>query len=193
MATARGCGKPDGSTKSIMIAGVIEAKEERDVTTCDIANAFIQASLLKKDPVEDRVVMKITGVLVNMLVNINRELYRPAVVLENQKKVLYVEVLKAIYSMLKAALLWYKTFRKDLEDIGFIFNPYDPCVANKKVQGSQQTILFHVDDLKLSHKMKSVNDQFEKWLNEKYGKHGKVTATCGKVHNYLGMELDLQK
>jgi hypothetical protein len=65
------------------------------------------------------------------------------------------------------------TFRKDLEDVGFIFNPYGPCVANKKFQGSQQTILFYVDDLKLSHKMKSVNDQFEKWLNGKYGKHRK--------------------
>jgi hypothetical protein len=75
-------------------------------------------------------------------------------VLENRKKVLYVEVLKAIYGMLEAVLLWYKTFRKDLEDIGFIFNPYDPCVANKKVHGLQQTILFHVDDLKSSHKMK---------------------------------------
>jgi hypothetical protein len=41
--------------------------------------------------------------------------------------------------------------------------------------------------------MKSVNDRFEKWLNEKYGKHGKVTATCGKVHDYLGMELDYWK
>jgi hypothetical protein len=115
------------------------------------------------------------------------------VVLENQKKVLYIEVLKAIYSMLEAALLWYKTFRKDLEDIGFIFNPYDPCVANKKVQGLQQTVLFHVDDLKSSHKMKLVNDRFEKWLNSKYGNHGKVTVTRGKVHNYLGMELDYRK
>jgi hypothetical protein len=138
-------------------------------------------------------VIKITGVLIDMLVDINPKLYGPAVVLESRKKVLYVEVLKAIYGMLKAALLWYKTFRKDLEDIGFIFNPYDPCMANKKVQGSQQTILFHVDDLKLSHKMKSVNDRFEKWLNIKYGNHGKVTATCGKVHDYLGMELDYQK
>jgi hypothetical protein len=137
--------------------------------------------------------MKITGMLVDMLVDINPELYGPAVVLENRKKVVYVEVLKAMYGMLEAALLWYKTFRKDLEDIGFIFNPYVPCVANKKVQGSQQTILFHVEDLKSSHKMKLVNDQFEKWLNSKYGNHGKVTATCGKVHDYLGMELDYRK
>jgi hypothetical protein len=89
----------------------------------------------KKEPGEDRVVMKITGVLVDMLIDINPELYGPAIVLENPKKIMYVEVLKATYGMLEAALLWYKTFRKDLEDNGFIFNPYNPCVANKKVQG----------------------------------------------------------
>jgi hypothetical protein len=186
---------PTAALEVIMTTGVIEAKEERDVMTFDIPNAFIQALLPKKDPGEDRVVMKITGVLVNMLVvDICPELYGPAVVLENRKKVLYVEVLKAIYDgMLEAALFWYKTFRKGLEDVRFVFNPYDPCVANKKVQGSQQTILFHVDDLKSSHKLKLVNDRFEKWLNQKYGKHGKVTATCGKVHDYLGMELDYRK
>jgi hypothetical protein len=101
--------------------------------------------------------------------------------------------LKAIYGMLEAALLWYKTFRKDLEDIGFIFNPYYPCVANKKVQGLQQTILFHLDNLKLSHNIKSVNNKVEKWLKSEYSKHGKVTATCGKVHDYLGKELDYHK
>jgi hypothetical protein len=81
----------------ILITGVIKAKEERDVMTCDILpNAFIQAYLPKKEPGEDRVVMKITGVLVNILEDINPELYGPAVVLENRKKVLYVEILKAI-------------------------------------------------------------------------------------------------
>jgi hypothetical protein len=66
-----------------MITGVIQAKEERDVMTCDIPNPFIQALLPKKDPGEDRVVMKITGVLVNILVDINPKLYGPAVVLAN--------------------------------------------------------------------------------------------------------------
>jgi hypothetical protein len=89
--------------------------------------------------------------------------------------------------------LRYTTFRKHLEDIGFIFNPYGPCVANKKVQGLQQMILLHVDSLKSSHKTKSVNNKFEKWLNRKYDKHGKVAATCGKVHDYFRMELDYQK
>jgi hypothetical protein len=146
---------------------VIKAKEERDVMTCGNSNAFIQAYLPKREPGGDRLVMKITGVQVDMLVDINPELYGPAIVMENCKKVLYVEVLKAIYGMLEAALLWYKTF--DLEDIGFVFNPYDPCVVSKKVQGLQQTVVFHVDNLKLSHKSKSVNNKFEKWLNSTYG------------------------
>jgi hypothetical protein len=169
MAIAQGCGKPNGSTREHH--DYRSDRSKRRERRNDIPDTFIQALLPKKDPGEDRVVMKITGVLVNMLVRINPELYGPAVVLENRKNVLYVKVLKAMYGMLEAALLWYKTFRKDLEDIGFIFNPYYPCVANKKVQGSQHTILFHVDDLKSSHKMKFVNDRFEKWLSQKYGKH----------------------
>ena len=181
---------PTAALESIMITGVIEAKEERDVMSNDIPNAFIQAYIPTKQPGEDRVVMKITGMLVDMLIEIDPEKYASAVVLENKKKVLYVQVLKAIYGMLEAALLWYKKFRKDLEKIGFKFNPYDPCVANRMIKGSQQTVLFHVDDLKSSHKLKSVNDEFEKWLNKMYGKHGKVTAHRGMKHDYLGMELD---
>jgi hypothetical protein len=52
--------------------------------------------------------MKITGVLVDMLVELNPELYGPYVVYEKTRKVLYVRVLRAIYGMLEAALLlWY--------------------------------------------------------------------------------------
>jgi hypothetical protein len=54
--------------------------------TCDIPNAFIQAYLPKKAPGDDRVVIKITGVLVDMLFDINPELYGQAVVLENQRR-----------------------------------------------------------------------------------------------------------
>ena len=31
---------------------------------------------------------------------------------------------------------------------------------------------------------------FFTWLNKKYGKHGKVKATRGKQHDYLGMTID---
>ena len=111
-------------------------------------------------------------------------------VYENGKKVLYVEVIQALYGMLIAAILWYKEFRASLESIGFEFNPYDPCVANRMVKKLQHTVRFHVDDLKSSHKDANVNTKFLNWLNKKYGKFGEVVATRGKVHEYLGMTFD---
>ena len=32
--------------------------------------------------------------------------------------------------MLRAALLLYRKLHRDLEEMGFKVNPYDPCVAN---------------------------------------------------------------
>ena len=102
-------------------------------------------------------------------------------------------MLQALYGMLVAALLWYNQFRGDLETIGFEFNPYDPCVANRIEKEKQQTVRFHVDDLKSSHVDSKVNDEFGKWLNEKYGGYGEVKIVRGKVHNYLGMTFDYSK
>ena len=113
--------------------------------------------------------MKITGVLVDTLLNSDPDLYSGYVVYENGEKVVYVEVLKAIYGMLISAILWHKKFRKDLENNDFAFNPYDPCVANKMVNGSQQTIRFHADDVMSSHIDPKVNDEFEVWLNDMHG------------------------
>lgn len=169
---------------------MIEAHEGRHVLTLDVPNAFIQALMPKVERGEERVMMKITGVLVDMLVKLDPKTYSGFVVYERGVKVLYVQVLRAIYGMLQSALLWYKTFRKDLEGIGFKFNPYDPCVANRMVDGHQQTILFHVDDLKASCKSKKANDDLAKWMQEKYGQHKPVTMTEGDTHDYLGMTLD---
>jgi hypothetical protein len=116
--------------------------------------------------------------------------YGPYVVYEKGGKVLYCEVLQALYGMLMAALLWYKHLRNDLEGIGFEFNPYDPCVANRTMAELQHTVRFHVDDLMSSHLHSKVNDEFEEWLNEMYGKHGAVKCTRGHRHDYLGMTFD---
>ena len=147
--------------------------------------------MMPKDA-DSRVMMKITGLLVDMLIKLDPR-YRDYVVKENGKRVIYVRVLRAIYGMLEASMLWYKKLRGDLEAIGFEFNPYDPCVANRNVNGKQQTIRFHVDDLLSSHVDPKVNDDFYDWMQEKYGKIKPVKATRGKIHEYLGMTLDFSK
>jgi hypothetical protein len=176
---------PTVTLESILLTTVIDAHEDRDVMTVDVPNAFIQTELPQVNG--ECVVMKITGYLVDILIKIDPELYKEKVVYEKGRRVLYVVVLKAIYGMLVAALLFYKKFRKDLESIGFKFNPYDPCVANRMIDDKQHTVRFHVDDLMSSHVDSSVNDKFKKWLNETYGGYGEVVATRGKIHDYLGM------
>lgn len=39
-----------------------------------------------------------------------------------------------------------------METLGIEINPYDPCVANKIVEGNQMTVCWYVDDLKISQK-----------------------------------------
>ena len=134
--------------------------------------------------------MKITSKLVNVLISIAPETYGGYVVYKNGKKVIYIVVLQALYGMLISALLWYKKFRSDLEGIGLIFNPYDPCIANRIVKKQQQTICFQVDNLKSSHVDAKVNYKFLEWLKEKYRKIGKLKVTRGKMHTYLGMIFD---
>ena len=181
---------PTAATESVILTAAIDALEFRDVMTSDIPNAFIQAEMPPIEYGDEKILMKITGTLVDLLIDLNPMLYGPMVVLENHRKVIYVWVLRAIYGMLIAALLWYNKFKLKLEGHGFIFNPYDPCVANKTVNDKQQTIIFHVDDIKSSHVDPQVNDEFEAWLNQEFGEHGLVTTKRGLVHDYLGMKLN---
>ena len=94
-----------------------------------------------------------------------------------------------------ASLPYYCKFTKNLRDVQFKINPYDPCVANKMIDGQQMTICYHVDRFKFSHYRIKVNDRMIKWLGQEYESIfeeglGKMTVSRGKVHKYLGMTLD---
>ena len=101
---------------------------------------------------------------------------------------LYVRLSKSLYGMLRATLLFYKRLRRDLENMGFKINPYDPCVAKKMVNGHQMTICWHVDDLKVSHKDKNAVTALAEKLAELY--RPKTIASRGNVHEYLGIDID---
>ena len=180
---------PTVSTESVLLTAVIEAEERRDVATLDVPNAFIQTAVEEKDKEGNRTIMKIRGVLVDILCEIDPT-YKDYVITEGKQSILYVHITKALYGMLVSAMLFYKDFRNFLEQDGFVVNPYDPCVANKMVNGKQHTVCWHVDDAKSSHVDPKVNTEFIERVNAKYGKIAPVKATRGKIHNYLGMTLD---
>ena len=58
--------------------------------------------------------------------------------------------------------------------------------------GKQQTVTWHVDDLKSKHVDSKVNDEFSEWCEETYGSDnlGNVKFMRGKIHGYLGMIID---
>jgi hypothetical protein len=136
---------PTVAVEALLLSCVIDAQENRDVATADIPGAFMQADM------EDVVHMKLEGTMAELLIKIDPALYRKHVIMEKGKQVLYVELRKALYGTLKAALLFWKKLTGVLTQWGFDVNPYDWCVANKVINDKQCTIVWHVDDLKISH------------------------------------------
>ena len=67
--------------------------------------------------------------------------------------------------------------------MGFTINPYDWCTANNIINRSQCTIVWNVEDLKLSHKDPEMIDKIIASLDEEYGKIGKMTVRRGKYMN----------
>ena len=121
---------------------MIDAFEERDVAIADVSGAYLHAEF----PTDKKVVLKLSGLFVEIMCDINPE-YKEHIVYENTKKgkrikCLYVKVLRALYGCLKSALLWYNLYSSTLIKMGFKINDYDRCIANKMINGKQCTIVF---------------------------------------------------
>ena len=165
---------PTVSTEAVLLTSVIDAKERREVMTVDIPGAFMQGDQ------DETVHMKLEGKLADLLAQCDPTKYQPYLTTENGKTILYVELVKALYGTIRAALIFWRKFTKQITKWGFTVNPYDWCVANKMVRGSQLTIMWHVDDLKISHADKEVLEDLLKQLNEAFGQDGPLTIHRGK-------------
>ena len=99
--------------------------------------------------------------------------------------------MQSMQQWLVASLLYYRKSFKSLTSIGFEFNPYDPCMANKMIGGKQMTIAFHVDGCKLSHKDPKKMNLMIAWLKEEYKSifedgSGKISVSPrGMIHTYI--------
>jgi hypothetical protein len=175
---------PTVAIESLFLSATMDAHERRDVATADIPGAFMQANI------DELVHVRLEGPLARLLVKVNEDLYSKYIVMERGKPVIYVKLLKALYGTLQAALLFWTDLSEFLVEKGYTLNPYDSCVANKTINGKQCTILWHVDDLKISHIDSLVVDGILSELNTKYGKEAPLTVTRGKIHDYLGLTLD---
>jgi hypothetical protein len=90
------------ATEAILITGVINAKQRRDIMTNDVPNALVQTPIPQDG---EKIIMKIRGQLVDLLLEIVPEAYEPYIVYEDKKMVLHVRMLRALYGMLLASIL----------------------------------------------------------------------------------------
>ena len=103
---------------------------------------------------------------------------------------MYAESNKAIYGTLEASLLFWAKLSKSLKEMGYQINEYEWCVMNNSIDNKQFTILWHVDDLNISHVDSAVVSRVISDIDTEYGKISKMTITRGKLHRYLGMNID---
>jgi hypothetical protein len=175
---------PTVATDSVFLTGAIDAYQRRDVAYIDLPGAFLHTLT------DEKIIMVLRGELCELMCLVEPKLYRKYVCKDKKgQPVLYVELYKSLYGLMRSALLFYKKLRKELEEYGMRMNPYDMCVANKETErGHQLTVLWHVDDLKISCKSKIEVTKLICYLRRIYG--DKMTIKRGGKGKYLGMNLD---
>ena len=75
--------------ESVTLTYVIDPKEDQDLATIDVPNFFIQIPIDSKTG-EEKIMVKIKGVTVDILVQMNPKKYGHNVVYEKGNKLLYL-------------------------------------------------------------------------------------------------------
>ena len=161
---------------------IVDTYEGHDIAVFDIPGAYLHADM----PDDKFILLKLEGQFVDIMCDVNPDLKKD-VQQENGKKVLYLRLLKALYWCIESTLLWYKLYTETLKSLGFVLNPYDKCVANKIIKGSQCTIAWYVDDNKILHLSAKVVTLIIKVIEKKFGK---LEMSRGKKYNFLGMDIE---
>jgi hypothetical protein len=94
---------PTVSTDALIMSILIDAWKHRDVATADVAGAYLHAKL------DDFTLLKVEGASVDIMCTVCKK-YEKYITIENEKRVLYLQLLKALHGYVKPALLWYAHF-----------------------------------------------------------------------------------
>ena len=87
-------------------------------------------------------------------------------------------------------MLFRKKLSASLKQRGFVTNPYEWCVTNKDIKEKQCTIVWHADDLKVSHADSVVVDKVVASLQVECGQLDEMIVRRKIIHDCLETELD---
>ena len=83
--------------EAVFLTVVIDSWENHEVAIVNVPGAFMQVDMNKL------MYVRLTGGMVQLLLEIEKDLYQNCVVYENGEMAMYVELLKALYGMIRAA------------------------------------------------------------------------------------------
>jgi hypothetical protein len=87
----------------VFLTAVIDALESREVAIVNIPGAFMQVDLNDK-----MIHVRLTGKMVDLLLKIDQELYKPYLVQERGELTMYVKLLMTLYGTMRAARLFWE-------------------------------------------------------------------------------------
>jgi hypothetical protein len=170
---------PTVSLQGIFMTSAIAAKEKREIASCDVPGAYLNAIMIGD------VHMKLDRFNSAVLCRIKPEYDKYL----RTDGTMIVKLNKALYGCVESAKLWYDTFANAIRSYGFIPNELEPCIFNKNVDDKQVTICLYVDDLMITSETKELLNDTIKFLERQFKG---LTATVGKVHSYLGMTFNFE-
>ena len=151
---------PTAMQKILMVNCIINAMEGCNVAVANIPGAFLQMDMVHVNRI---VRIRLCGVLLDILVNIEPEKFADKVILEGGQKVIYASLEKDLYGALISNLIFWRDLSSALESWGFNPDLYDSCRG-------KCLILWHVDDLNILHVIPKVVYEVLSQLTTKYGK-----------------------
>jgi hypothetical protein len=169
---------PTVKQKSVTVVAGIAAALGWVVVTVDIVGAYLKINMTGPK-VHVRLQPQVVQVLLKMRPDLKGFLLRDGT--------LIVQLEKAMYGTLQAALLLYQRVDKALVDAGFAANPYDQCVYNRGQGDDRVTVCVYVDDIMVTGQAQAAVDKVIDMIT---GVFNDVKVHKGKVHSYLGMTFD---
>ena len=96
--------------------------------------------------------------------------------------------MEVLYGFIEWGLLCYDLYVNTLKEFGFAINTYNWFVANKIINEKQCTILWYVDNNKVSHIGPKVNTTIIRAISKRFGN---LVIKRGRKHTFLGIDIEL--
>ena len=155
------------------IASVTAAKGYR-VITMDIGQAYLNADM------QQDVYIKLEPLISDILIERDSSFSKYL----DQKGEILVKLNKALYGCVESAKLWYNTISGKFISMGYVVNPYDPCVFRKCTEAGECIVCLYVDDI---FSASSSDSLLEELVSELTAEYKQLTVNRGRRHEYLGM------